>query len=89
MTGSASWQHPMSSYYGLEQRIFLKMFERGLVYRKQAFVNWCETCQTVLANEQVEAGMCWRCGKEVAQKELPQWCFKTTHYAEELLDGFG
>jgi leucyl-tRNA synthetase len=88
---SYDWERELAtsdaSYYGLEQRIFLKMLEKGLVYRKQAFVNWCETCQTVLANEQVEAGMCWRCGKEVAQKELPQWCFKTTHYAEELLDG--
>ena len=88
---SYDWQRELAtsdvSYYGLEQRIFLKMFERGLVYRKQAFVNWCETCQTVLANEQVEDGRCWRCGHEVAQKELPQWCFKTTHYAEELLEG--
>jgi len=88
---SYDWKRELAtsdvSYYGLEQRIFLQMLERGLVYRKQAFVNWCETCQTVLANEQVEAGTCWRCGKEVVQKELPQWCFKTTHYAEELLTG--
>jgi len=88
---SYDWQRELAtsdaSYYGLEQRIFLKMYERGLVYRKQAFVNWCETCRTVLANEQVEAGMCWRCGREVTQKELPQWCFKTTQYAGELLDG--
>jgi leucyl-tRNA synthetase len=88
---SYDWQRELAtsdvSYYGLEQRIFLKMLDRGLVYRKQAFVNWCETCQTVLANEQVDAGMCWRCGNEVVQKELPQWCFKTTHYAEELLEG--
>jgi len=88
---SYDWQRELATsdvgYYGLEQRIFLKMYERGLVYRKQAFVNWCGTCSTVLANEQVEAGRCWRCGDEVTQKELPQWCFKITHYAEELLEG--
>ncbi len=88
---SYDWERELAtsdvSYYGLEQRIFLKMYERGLVYRKQAFVNWCETCRTVLANEQVEAGRCWRCGEEVTQKELPQWCFRITRYAEELLEG--
>jgi len=87
---SYDWERELAtsdvSYYGLEQRIFLKMHARDLVYRKQAFVNWCETCRTVLANEQVEAGRCWRCGDEVLQKELPQWCFKITHYAEELLE---
>ena len=48
---------------------FLKMYEKGMAYRKKSFVNWCDTCQTVLANEQVEAGMCWRCGKQVVQKK--------------------
>jgi leucyl-tRNA synthetase len=74
------------SYYRWEQLIFIKMFEKGLAYRKRSWVNWCEKCQTVLANEQVEAGLCWRCGKEVAQKDLQQWFFKITAYAEELLN---
>ncbi len=72
-------------YYRWEQWLFLKMFEKGLAYRKESFVNWCKTCQTVLANEQVEAGMCWRCGKEVQQKKLWQWFFRITDYAEDLL----
>jgi leucyl-tRNA synthetase len=74
------------NYYRFEQLIFLKMYEKGLVYRKQSWVNWCNRCQTVLANEQVEAGLCWRCGQEVTQKELEQWFFRITAYAEELLD---
>jgi leucyl-tRNA synthetase len=72
-------------YYRWEQWLFLKMYENGMAYRKEAFVNWCEPCQTVLANEQVEAGMCWRCGKPVQQKKLWQWFFKITDYAEDLL----
>ena len=60
-------------YYRWEQWLFLKMYEKGMAYRKEAYVNWCEPCQTVLANEQVEAGMCWRCGKPVQQKKLRQW----------------
>lgn len=72
-------------YYRWEQWLFLKMLERGMAYRKEAFVNWCEPCQTVLANEQVEAGMCWRCGKPVRQKKLNQWFFRITDYAEDLL----
>ena len=74
------------AYYRWEQWLFLKMYENGLAYQKTSFVNWCETCQTVLANEQVEAGCCWRCGEEVTQKEMPGWFFKTTHYTEELLE---
>jgi len=62
------------------------MYEKGMVYRKQSFVNWCQTCQTVLANEQVEQGNCWRCGKEVQQKDLPQWFFRITDYADDLLE---
>lgn len=72
-------------YYHWEQWLFLKMFAKKMVYRKEAFVNWCEPCQTVLANEQVEAGMCWRCGKPVRQKKLSQWFFKITDFAEDLL----
>ena len=74
-----------SDYYRWEQWLFIKMFEKDMVYRKESFVNWCEPCQTVLANEQVEAGMCWRCGKPVRQKKLSQWFFKITDYAEDLL----
>ena len=74
-----------SDYYRWEQWLFIKMFENDMVYRKESYVNWCEPCQTVLANEQVEAGMCWRCGKPVRQKKLSQWFFKITDYAEDLL----
>jgi leucyl-tRNA synthetase len=72
-------------YYRWEQWLFLKMLEKNMAYRKEAFVNWCETCQTVLANEQVEAGACWRCGRAVRQKKLWQWFFRITDYAEDLL----
>jgi leucyl-tRNA synthetase len=72
-------------YYRWEQWLFLKMYEKGMAYRKESYVNWCEPCQTVLANEQVEAGMCWRCGKPVRQKKLAQWFFKITDYADDLL----
>ena len=73
-------------YYKWEQWLFLRMYERDLVYKKKSFVNWCGKCRTVLANEQVEGGACWRCGSEVTQKELDQWFFRITRYAEELLD---
>jgi leucyl-tRNA synthetase len=72
-------------YYRWEQWLFLKMFEKGMVYRKKAFVNWCQKCQTVLANEQVEAGLCWRCGEVVTQRDLDQWFFRITDYADDLL----
>ena len=72
-------------YYRWEQWLFLKMFEKGLAYRKESYVNWCDDCSTVLANEQVEAGLCWRCGKQVRQKKLWQWFFRITDYAEDLL----
>ena len=75
--------HP--SYYRWEQLVFLKMWEKGLVYRKKSLVNWCESCQTVLANEQVEAGKCWRCGTEAVQRDLSGYFFRITDYAEELL----
>jgi len=74
------------SYYKWEQLMFLKMLGKGLAYRKKSFVNWCDSCATVLANEQVENGACWRCGELVKQKELDGWFFKITDYAEELLE---
>ena len=74
------------SYYRWEQVMFLKMYELGLAYRAEAYVNWCSTCQTVLANEQVEAGLCWRCSQTVEQKEMSQWFLKITDYADELLE---
>ncbi|MCE5335561.1 MAG: leucine--tRNA ligase [Desulfobacteraceae bacterium] len=74
------------SYYRWEQLFFLRMYERGLAYRKSSYVNWCPKCQTVLANEQVEGGACWRCDSVVEQKEMEQWFFKITDYVEELLD---
>jgi leucyl-tRNA synthetase len=75
--------HP--GYYRFEQEFFLKFLKKGLVYRKKAPVNWCPSCHTVLANEQVEEGLCWRCDSEVQQKELSQWFLRITDYAEELL----
>jgi leucyl-tRNA synthetase len=74
-------------YYRWEQLFFIQMFEAGLVYRQKSKVNWCEGCQTVLANEQVEDGKCWRCDTEVVEKELDGWFFKITDYAQELLEG--
>ncbi|WP_447978484.1 leucine--tRNA ligase [Candidatus Nitrospira bockiana] len=74
-------------YYRWNQWFFLKMYERGLAYRRQSAVNWCPSCETVLANEQVEDGRCWRCDAVVVQKELEQWFFRITAYAEELLQG--
>jgi len=72
-------------YYKWNQYFFIKFFEKGLAYRKKAAVNYCEHCNTVLANEEVEAGKCWRCENDVVQKELDQWFLKTTAYADELL----
>jgi leucyl-tRNA synthetase len=72
-------------YYRWEQWLFLKMYEKQMAYRKEAFVNWCESCQTVLANEQVEAGLCWRCGQQVRQQKLWQWFFRITDYTDDLL----
>jgi leucyl-tRNA synthetase len=87
---SYDWEREFATcdveYYKWEQWIFLKMFEKGLVYRKSAPVNYCVKCQTVLANEQVEGGMCWRCGEEVIQKELTQWFFTIMKYADELYE---
>lgn len=72
-------------YYRWNQWIFLKMFERGHAYKKASSVNWCPSCETVLANEQVIDGECWRCDSIVMEKELEQWFFKITAYADELL----
>ncbi len=86
---SYDWEREIAtcdpSYYKWEQLIFIKMFERGLAYRRRSTVNWCPSCQTVLANEQVEAGRCWRCDSEVMPREIEGWFFKITAYAEELL----
>jgi len=74
-------------YYKWNQWFFLKFLEKGIVYRKKSPVNWCPSCKTVLANEQVEQGKCWRCKSKVVLKELDQWFFKITTYADELLEG--
>jgi leucyl-tRNA synthetase len=74
------------AYYKWEQLVFIRMLERGLAYRRRSRVNWCPSCQTILANEQVEAGRCWRCDSEVVTKEIDGWFFKITDYAQELLD---
>ncbi len=73
-------------YTKFEQEYIIKMYNSGLMYRKENSVNWCESCHTVLANEQVEEGCCWRCGNEVIQKEMPGYYIAITKYAEELLD---
>ncbi len=76
-------------YYKWTQWLFLKLYEKGLAYKKKAPVNWCPHCKTVLANEQVVDGKCERCGTEVTKKELSQWFFKITDYAQRLLDDIG
>ena len=73
-------------YYRWEQWMFTKLMEKGLAYRKEAEVNWCDPCHTVLANEQVEDGVCWRCDTPVKRKNLSQWFIKITAYADELLN---
>ncbi len=74
------------SYYKWTQWVFLKLYEQGLAYQKESPVNWCPKCKTVLANEQVISGKCERCDSEVIQKKLKQWFFKTTKYAEKLIN---
>ncbi len=88
---SYDWDRELATcdpgYYLWEQLIFIKMYEKGLAYKKRTYVNWCESCQTVLAKEQVENGCCWRhTDQEVNIKEMDSWFFKTTNYAEEILD---
>jgi leucyl-tRNA synthetase len=86
---SYDWQREVATcdpdYYRWNQWIFLQFYKRGLAYRKSSLVNWCPSCETVLANEQVIEGACWRCDSAVIQKELEQWFFRITDYAEELL----
>jgi leucyl-tRNA synthetase len=77
--------HP--GYYKWNQWLFLKFLEKGIAYRKNSTINWCEACQTVLANEQVVDGCCWRCDNEVLQKQQEGWFFKITDYADRLLEG--
>jgi leucyl-tRNA synthetase len=88
---SYAWEREIATclpeYYKFNQWIFLKMFERGLAYRKRSTVNWCPSCNTVLANEQVVDGACWRCGSTVVARDLEQWFFRITQYADELLAG--
>ena len=89
---SYDWDREIATYtpeyYRWNQWIFKRMYDKGLVYKKKSTVNWCPDCQTVLANEQVEDGYCWRHSKtKVIQKDLEQWFFKITNYADELLTG--
>ncbi len=88
---SYDWDREVTTYkpdyYRWNQWVFLKLYEKGLVYRKKSPVNWCPSCQTVLANEQAENGVCWRCSSQVVQKDLSQWFFKITAYADRLLKG--
>lgn len=89
---SYDWDREIASYtpeyYKWNQWMFKRLYEKGLIYKKKSLVNWCPDCKTVLANEQVEDGKCWRHSKtSVIQKELEQWFFKITDYADELLEG--
>ena len=87
---SYDWNRELATcdpeYYRWNQWIFLKMYERGIAYRKTAVVNWCPHDETVLANEQVIEGRCWRCGTQIVQREIPSWFLKITAYAERLLE---
>jgi leucyl-tRNA synthetase len=88
---SYDWEREVTTcnpeYYKWNQWFFLKMLEKGVAYRKYSYVNWCPSCTTVLANEQVIDEKCWRCDSTVVQKRLEQWFFRITSYAEELLRG--
>ena len=88
---SYDWSREIDSsspeYYRWTQWLFLLMYRRGLAYKKEAPVNWCPVDQTVLANEQAEGGVCWRCGSKVERRLLNQWFFKITAYADALLEG--
>ncbi|MFA9288249.1 MAG: leucine--tRNA ligase, partial [Weeksellaceae bacterium] len=89
MATMLNWEHMIIAcepeYYRWNQWIFLKMYEKGLAYRGSALSNWCEKDKTVLANEGIENGKCWRCGTEVVQKEIEQWFLKITDYADQLI----
>jgi leucyl-tRNA synthetase len=88
---SYDWDRELATcdpeYYRWNQWLFLRMHERGLVYRRRSAVNWCPDCETVLANEQVEGGACWRCAHPVVTREIEGWFFRITRYADELLAG--
>jgi len=88
---SYAWERELATcdaeYYKWNQWLFIRMFEKGLAYRRRSSVNWCPSCQTVLANEQVVDGGCWRCGTPVETRDLEQWFFRITAYADELLEG--
>ena len=87
---SYAWERELATcdteYYKWNQWLFIRMFEKGLAYRRHSSVNWCPSCNTVLANEQVVDGGCWRCGSAVEARALEQWFFRITAYADELLD---
>ncbi|ODS57041.1 MAG: leucine--tRNA ligase [Acidobacteria bacterium SCN 69-37] len=87
---SYAWEREIATcqpeYYRWNQWLFTRMFEKGLAYRRRSNVNWCESCATVLANEQVVDGGCWRCGTPVVTRDLEQWFLRITAYADELLD---
>lgn len=87
---SYDWSRQMAAhrpeYYKFDQWFFLKMYEKGLAYKKKTQVNWCETDQATLSNEQASGGLCWRCGNPVTKKDLEQWFLKTTDYTNQLLD---
>ncbi len=88
---SYAWEREIATclpeYYHWNQWLFLKMLEKDLAYRRRSTVNWCPSCLTVLANEQVINGTCWRCGSTVTPRDLEQWFFRITRYADELLEG--
>jgi leucyl-tRNA synthetase len=88
---SYAWEREFATcdrdYYRWNQWLFLKMYERDLAFRRRSNVNWCSSCSTVLANEQVINGECWRCGTTVHERKLEQWFLRTTRYAQQLLDG--
>ncbi|MFQ5740679.1 MAG: leucine--tRNA ligase [Acidobacteriota bacterium] len=91
MGWSYDWTRELATcqpeYYRWNQWFFLQMYEQGLAYKRKGAVNWCERCQTVLANEQVLNGLCWRDGSRVVERELEQWYWRITAYADELLEG--
>jgi len=93
MGWSYDWRREIATclpdYYRWNQWFFIQLFKKGLAYKRKGQVNWCEKCQTVLANEQVVNGGCWRDGSPVIQQELEQWYWRITDYAQELLDDLG
>ena len=88
---SYDWEREVATcspaYYRWNQWFFLKLLEKGLAYRKEALLNWCDSCATVLANEQVEDGQCWRCGNQVILRRMNQWFLRITDYARDLMEG--